>query len=96
MYPRLAESATISVVTQPSNTPDTKTNVLCFFPSMSARVNNKKKRNLEELVKRVEREYWSYDTETLERGWAMKSRVLAEIMKAKGNNNFKMPHRKKS
>ena len=51
-------------------------------------------RAVEELVKWVEQEYWAYDRDTSGRIWDMKTRVLGEVIKHKGNNDFVMPHRK--
>ena len=93
--PTVPGNCIIEMVTQSSNSPDTNTNDLGFFPSMSSRVNKCGQRNLSELVKFVDKEYWSYPEATLENIWAMKGRVLGAIIKAGGNNDFVMPHRKK-
>eukprot|EP00959_Pyramimonas_sp_CCMP1952_P266313 5567785-Pyramimonas_sp.AAC.1 len=96
MNPRVPGNAKITILTQPSNSPDNNLNDLCFFPSMSARVAKCGHRTVDELVEMVEKEYWNYDQATLLRGWEMKTRVLGEIIKHKGNNDFELPHRKRN
>ena len=85
----------IELITQPSNSPDLNVNDLGFFPSMSSRVSKIKTRKIEELVGQVNKCFADYDSETLERLWSLKTSVLAEIVKVQGNNNYKLPHRKK-
>jgi hypothetical protein len=81
----------IETITQPSNSPDLNVNDLGFFPSMSSRVSKMKVRTVPELVHGCFRDY---PAQTLENIYSLKGRVLAEIIKRNGNNDYKLPHRK--
>ena len=83
------------MMTQSSRSSTTNTNELGFYPSLSSRVNKCGQRNLSELVNFVDKECWGYPEATSENIWAMKGRVLMEMIKAGGNNYFEMPYRKK-
>ena len=77
----------IVMVDQSANSPETNANDLGFFPSMSARISKTKPHTIEDLCKEVHRSYHDYEPETLGNIFDMKTRVLGEIIKAKGNNH---------
>ena len=81
---------------QVANSPDSNANDLAFFPSLSARVSKRKMRMTEDLVREVHTCYAQYDSATLTRVFEYKSLIMSEIVKAQGNNTYKLPHHPRS
>lgn len=90
---------TIHVTTQPTQSPDTNVNDLCFFNSLSARV-KKLQRNsslwdTDQLVGNVRQAWATYPSQLLEKGFKMKSSFVQAILHSKGDNTFDIPHSNK-
>ena len=84
----------IQIEKQESNSPDTNGNDLAFFPSCASMVSKRKTRTLDMLVDEVTTCYDEYPSHKLARVFSYKNVVLNEIIKYKGNNTFKLPHRR--
>ena len=91
-------AAKITVFTQPAQSPDTNINDLAVFPSMSKRFNKKQKHdvvsNLDQIAANAQRTWKAFPTDVLTKAWGTKENVLRAIIKAKGGNDFKLPHSK--
>lgn len=84
----------ISVITQPSNSPDMNVLDLGFFRSLKCVIERVKEftDNLDELIEHIEEEFSSYDTNTILRIWAHQLDMYRCILKASGDNTFREPH----
>jgi hypothetical protein len=83
---------TISIKTQPAQSPDMNLCDLSFFHSLQKRQQNHWTEGIEQLIEAVESEWQSYEWQTLERQWWTLFAVSDEIMKVCGDNNFVIPH----
>ena len=90
--------AEITVFTQPAQSPDTNINDLAIFPSMSRRFNklqkHEKVNDLNRLTGNAQQTWNDFPTDVLTKAWTTKTNVLKSIIKAKGGNNFNLPHTK--
>jgi hypothetical protein len=68
---------------------------LAYFASMASRVNKCHLQNVEGIVTAVTEQAKNYPRETLTSVFELKSRVLKCIIDANGNNDFRVPHRRK-
>ena len=88
----------ITVSTQPAQSPCTNINDLAIFPSMSRRFQKKQKHevinDLNKLAKNARKTWKEFPTDVLTKAWKTKTNVLRAIVKAKGGNNFNLPHAK--
>jgi hypothetical protein len=84
----------IKIVTQPSNSPDLNINDLGFFNSLKHRVSGLKNKalNIDQLMANVRQEWHEYDSNTLEKIWAIQISCWGEILKVQGSNQYKLPH----
>ena len=84
----------IKVITQPAQSPDLNINDLAFFRSLKCRVENLKKdaNNLDILYRAIMRAWNQYDGETLHRIWGIQYACYREILRLKGDNDYKVPH----
>jgi len=85
----------IEMIVQPANSPDLNTNDLAYFASMASRVNKCHVWDVEGIVTAVTEQAKNYPRETLTSVFELKSRVLKCIIDANGNNDFRVPHRRK-
>jgi hypothetical protein len=90
--------AEITVLTQPAQSPDTNINDLAIFPSMSRRFNKLQKHekvsDLDRLAANARQTWNDFPADVLTKAWSTKTNVLKAIIKAKGGNDFKLPHAK--
>lgn len=89
------EGRRIELVNQPPNSPDTNILDLGFFNSVQSLQDRTTPTTVDELVAEVERAFWAQKSEVLGRVWTTLQSVLQEIMLAKGDNTFKLPHLRK-
>jgi hypothetical protein len=93
-----SRSAKITVFRQPAQSPDTNINDLAIFPSMSKRFNKRQKHekvnDLDRIAANARKTWKDFPIDMLTKAWATKTNVLKAIIKAKGGNNFKLPHAK--
>lgn len=85
----------IRFIAQPANSPDTNILDLGFFNSIQSLQDRTTPRTVDELVAEVKRAFNEQAPATLGKVWTTLQAVLQEIMLAKGDNTFKLPHSKK-
>ncbi len=88
----------VEIVCQPPQSPDTNILDLSIFRSLSTRVSKSRttavESDLNGLMSSVRLAYRQLPTETLEKAWSMKKRVLGSINLANGDNDYVLPHSK--
>ncbi|KAH9095366.1 hypothetical protein LEN26_017857 [Aphanomyces euteiches] len=84
-----------SIAPQPPNSPDTNVLDLGFFASIQSLQYKHVPRSVDELVSCVMLEFDKYSMAKLSKIWQSLQLVLLEIVKAKGGNDFKLPHASK-
>ena len=82
----------IELYEQPPNSPDLNQNDLGFFASLQARYNTECPRGYTDIIRCVEKHYWDYPHNTLNRLWLTRMQVMNEIIDHNGDNNFKLTH----
>jgi hypothetical protein len=86
----------ITVFTQSAQSPDQNINDLVVFPSMSKGFNKLQKHevisDLDRLAANARKAWNGLPAAVLTKGWATKTKVLHCIKKAKGKNDYKLPH----
>ncbi|CAM9488852.1 unnamed protein product, partial [Ectocarpus sp. 6 AP-2014] len=80
---------------RPPNSPDCNILDLGFFNSIQSLQDRTTPTTVDQLVTEVERAFWAQKPETLGRVWTTLQSVLQEIMLARGDNTFKLPHLRK-
>ncbi|CAM9858498.1 unnamed protein product, partial [Ascophyllum nodosum] len=76
----------------PPNSPDTNILDLFFFNSIQSLQDRTTLRTVDELIEEVRRVFAAQESAALGRVWTTYQAVLQEIMLAKGDNTFKLPH----
>lgn len=89
---RNAGNPKVRFVAQPPNSPDTNILDLGFFNSIQSLQDRTTPRTVDELVAEVKRAFDAQAPATLGKVWTTLQAVLQEIMLAKGDNTFKLPH----
>lgn len=82
--------------TQPAQSPDLNINDLSFFHSIASLTKKKKPKTTLDLIKLVQDEYDAYPPDKLNRMWLTHQAVMNEILEHDGDNDYKLPHLKKS
>ena len=77
---------------QPANSPDTNVNDLGFFRAMDAAYQRERPKKQGDIVRLVDKVYWEYPHNLLNRIWLTHMSVMNEIIDHHGDNNFKIPH----
>ena len=85
----------IDIVAQEAQSPDTNANDLGFYASIDSKMPKYRSFNLDKLYKEVERAWNEYPSELLGKIFDTKHAMMAEIIKHKGDNDFKLPHKRK-
>ncbi|KAK9706156.1 hypothetical protein RND81_07G107700 [Saponaria officinalis] len=85
----------IQLVFQPPNSPDLNTNDLGFFRAIQSLQSEISATNVEQLVAAVDKAFTEYIPMKLNKIFLTLQTVMIEIMKAKGHNNFSIPHMNK-
>ncbi|XP_057793293.1 uncharacterized protein LOC131009910 [Salvia miltiorrhiza] len=83
------------LVCQPANSPDTNVNDLGFFRAIQTLKDQKPAGNVEELLKNVKDAYDEYPPEKLNHVFITLQSCYHEIIKARGGNDYKIPHMNK-
>lgn len=68
---------------------------LGFFASLQSKTDTTTSRNLDELIANVENEFRNYDVNDLRNVFLTLQGCLIEVMKAGGENKYKIPHMNK-
>ena len=87
-----ADGWNITLMNQPPNSPDTNILDLGFFNSIQSLQDRTTLRTVDELIAEIRRAFEEQSSATLGRVWTTYQAVLQEIMLAKGDNTFKLPH----
>ncbi|XP_057779623.1 uncharacterized protein LOC130998210 [Salvia miltiorrhiza] len=80
---------------EPANSPDTNVNDLGFFRAIQTLKDQKPAGNVEELLKNVKDAYDEYPPEKLNHVFITLQSCYHEIIKARGGNDYKIPHMNK-
>ncbi|CAM9963095.1 unnamed protein product, partial [Ascophyllum nodosum] len=87
-----ADGWNIRLINQPPNSPDTNILDLGFFNSIQSLQDRTTLNTVDELIEEVGRVFAAQDVAVLGRVWTTYQAVLEQIMLAKGDNTFKLPH----
>jgi hypothetical protein len=82
----------ISLYNQPANSPDLNHNDLGFFNALKKAYQRECPKDLDEIIKCVQRAYNNYPIIKLNRLWLTRQQVMNEIIDCGGDNDFKLPH----
>ncbi|KAJ1284222.1 hypothetical protein BS78_03G188400 [Paspalum vaginatum] len=86
----------IRLMNQPPNSPHLNCLDLGFFASLQSLAYRRVSRNMDELIKNVEKEFNDYDPCTLRRSVFLTLQgCMLEVMKSDGGNRYKIPHMSK-
>ena len=80
---------------QPPNSPDMNVLDLGFFASLQYKAYLRNSKNIDELIKNVEKEYVEYDQDMVNRVFLTLQGCFIEVMKLGGGNGYKIPHMNK-
>lgn len=86
----------IKLLNQPPNSPDTNNLDLGFFNSIQSLQDQTTINTVDELIEEVKRAFETQTADTLARVWMTYHAVLEQILLAKGDNGFKLPHLRKA
>ena len=84
----------IEIVDQPAQSPDTNCNDLGFYASIDSRMPKFRSFNLDQLFAEVCQAWNAYPSEKLRDIFDTKHAIMEEIIKDKGDNLYKLPHKK--
>lgn len=82
----------IMLVCQPPNSPDTNVNDLGWFRAIQSLQLDTASYNVDDLIRNVTISFDELSAMTLNNVFLSLQSVLIEILKANGNNDFKLPH----
>ncbi|XP_074314010.1 uncharacterized protein LOC141649215 [Silene latifolia] len=85
----------IHLVFQPPNSPDLNINDLGFFRSLQTLQNDEVASTVDELVNNVMTAFIDHESMKLNFNYLTLQSVMVEIMKCRGQNDFKIPHMSK-
>ena len=86
----------IKFINQPPNSPDLNILDLGFFNSIQSLQDRTTPRTIDDLIAEVRTAFAAQKSQELGAVWTTLQSILQEIMLAKGDNNFKLPHLKKA
>ncbi|CAN0378396.1 unnamed protein product, partial [Pylaiella littoralis] len=86
----------MELVNQPPNSPDMNILDLGFFNSIQSLQDRTTPTTIDQLVAEVEWAFWAQTPGTLGSVWTTLQSVLQEVMLARGENTFKIPHLRKA
>ncbi|XP_057798731.1 uncharacterized protein LOC131014673 [Salvia miltiorrhiza] len=90
-----ADGFNIQLLCQPANSPDTNVNDLGFFRAIQSLKDQKPANEVGELIKNVQETYNDYPPQKINHVFLTLQCCYQEIMKAKGDNNYKIPYMNK-
>ena len=91
-----ADGWDIKFISQPANSPDLNILDLGFFNSIQSLQDRTTPRTIDDLIAEVRTAFGAQTSEKLGAVWTTLQSILQEIMLAKGDNTFKLPHLKKA
>lgn len=92
----ISEDFNIELICQPPNSPDTNVNDLGWFRAIQSLHVDTTSYNVDDLVKNMILSFENPTHTTLNNVFLSLLACMIEIMKAKGHNNYKLPHMSKS
>ncbi|XP_074317958.1 uncharacterized protein LOC141654740 [Silene latifolia] len=87
-----SEGFNIQLIFQPPNSPDLNVNDLGYFRALQSLHSKEAAKSVDELVNSVMQAYVDYDHYKLNKVFLTLQSVMVAIMKAKGHNDFAIPH----
>ena len=84
----------IEIMDQVPQSPDTNCNDLGFYASMDSHMPKYRSFNVDKLFDEVKEAWYSYPSQKLHDIFDTKHAIMEEIILAKGDNNYKLPHKK--
>ncbi|XRB17640.1 hypothetical protein RI054_16g74850 [Pseudoscourfieldia marina] len=84
----------VDLVRQPANSPDFNVLDLCFNRSLAVIVGKYHARSKAQIAAAVEAAWSDYDCTKIERAFEYKTLVCKAVVRAKGWNNYTLPHRR--
>ncbi|KAK9668400.1 hypothetical protein RND81_13G057600 [Saponaria officinalis] len=85
----------IQLTHQPANSPDLNVLDLGFFRSIQSLQTKKNAKTVDELIRNVEKAWEEEKADCLNDMWLSLQACMLEIMKRRGQNDYKLPHLKK-
>ena len=85
----------IDILDQAAQSPDTNGNDLGFYASMESHMPKHRSFDLDKLFDEIKSTWDKYPSEKLHTIFDTKHAMMEEIIKAKGDNDFKLPHKKR-
>jgi hypothetical protein len=85
----------INVVEQPAKSPDMNSNDLGFYNSLDSKIPNPRPFDLDTLYSCFHTAFKKYDSQLLNKIFDTRKRILKEVLKVKGSNEYKMPRSNK-
>jgi hypothetical protein len=95
LWPRHHCGPDIIVVEQPTKSPDMNANDLGFYNSLDSKIPNPRPFDLDRLYSCFVDAFKKYVSELLDKIYDTRKRVLKEVLKVKGSNEYKMPRSNK-
>jgi hypothetical protein len=89
-------SKKVILFNQPANSPDLNINDLGLFNAIQAVYNREVPRTYDDIITCVQRAYWEYPREKINRLFLTKMAVMNEIIRCNGDNDYKLPHMNKA
>jgi hypothetical protein len=86
----------VRLVTQPPNSPDCNLNDLGFFAALQALYYNEAPNDTKELIGMVMKAYEDFQSEKINRIWLTYMSCLNQIIECHGDNDYAIPHLKKT
>ncbi|KAH9103000.1 hypothetical protein AeMF1_020566 [Aphanomyces euteiches] len=86
----------ISILNQPSNSPDFNILDLGFFNSIQSLQYQKSTRSIDKLVSAVESAFYELPMDTLSKNFITLQKVMEQSILLHGDNNYKLPHMPKT
>ena len=80
---------------QPAQSPDSNVLDLGYFASIQSLQQKIRSKNIEELVEAVEQSFEACSSHSLNKVWLTHQRVMEEIIRKAGSNQYKLPHMNK-
>jgi hypothetical protein len=85
----------LSLFEQPANSPDLNHNDLGFFNALEKSYKTECPKTMEDIIKLVNKHYWEYPHNKINRIWLTRQQIMNEILECNGDNTYKIPHMNK-
>jgi hypothetical protein len=85
----------LSLFEQPANSPDLNHDDLGLFNALDKTYQTECPRTMDDIIKLVQKHYWEYPHNKINRIWLTRQQVMNEILDCNGDNTYKIPHMNK-